>query len=331
MDSTKDSTGHNTRTVITRNRATRSTAGLALLVGYALTQGLRDVYLSSAFGSIGFFDLVFLAFTAATMVFCGLLLIVRRSDFARLKRHWRGVVAVNITTTIAWLCYFGALRLIEPSVVATVFAGVSPMAVFVLAGLGLKAADGARAAPAERLAHAGIGATLVFLAWVVLSGRSGFAGISFSHGMLGLALAATSGLAITAETVYAKQMNEAGISAVGVLAFRFVLIAFVGAGAVFGAGQSSMAAMAPSALGLVTFNIVVLMVVPLLLVGKGLAMTSPLTTGIVAAFGPTVVFVMQAAEGRIPSSYWVLAATLAYVGLTGLSLLLRTLTSLNRG
>lgn len=303
---------------------TARTLGLWFLLGYALSQGMRDVYLSGAFGSIGFFDLVFLAFSGATVFFTLCVAAANPSDFKRLRREWRPLLLVNVTTASAWLCYFGALNLIEPSVVATVFAGVSPAGVALLAMLGLKAADGAAATRPERMAHIGILVAMAFLAWVVLSGRSGTVGLSLADGLAGLLLATASGLSITAETVLAKRMNETGISPTGVLALRFVLVALIGAFAVFGLEETSMNNMAASEIGLTTLKIMVLMVAPLYLVGKGLALTSPLTTGVVAAFGPTVVFLMQAAEGRIPTSYWVLAATLGYVAITCTSLIMRT-------
>lgn len=301
-----------------------STIGLWLLIGYALSQGLRDVYLAGAFGAIGFFDLVLLAFTGATLFFSLCLMVAMPAEFAALRREWRSLLAVNITTAVAWLCFFGALNLVEPTVVSTVFAGVAPAGVALLAILGLQASAGARATMAERLLHIAIIAALAFLAWVVLSGRSGLAGIDVSDGVLGLILAAISGLTITAETVFAKRMNEAGISATGVLALRFLLIAIVGAVAVFGFGETQLIGKDIPVIGLTALKILILMVAPLYLVGKGLALTSPLTTGIVAAFGPSIVFLMQVAEGRIPTSMWVLAATLLYVGLTCTSLLLRT-------
>ena len=46
-----------------------TTLGLWMLIGYALSQGLRDVYLAGVFGPISFFDLVFLAFSGATLFF----------------------------------------------------------------------------------------------------------------------------------------------------------------------------------------------------------------------------------------------------------------------
>lgn len=307
------------------------TFGLLLLLGYTVSQGLRDVYLSSAFGEIGFFDLVFLAFTSATLFFTALLFFFKPSDFRRLIKEWRGVVAVNVTTAAAWLCYFAALKRIEPSAVSTIFAGVSPIAVFLLAILGLFAADRARASSSERMSHLGVLIVLVFLAWIILTGRSGFSAISWITGLTGVLLAAVSGVVITAETIYAKRMNEAGISAIGVLAFRFVLIAAIGAIAVLGFGNSSMSQMPFSEIGLVTFNILILMVAPLFLVGKGLELTSPMTTGVVAAFGPTVVFSIQAIEGRIPTSYWVLAATILYAvfAISGVALRANAIRSFN--
>lgn len=297
--------------------------GLFLLILFAVSQGLRDVYLSSAFGTVSFFDLVFLAFSTATIFFCLLLVLFARNDIPKLKEHWRGVLAVNLTTAVAWLCYFGALNLVEPSAVSTVFSGIAPVAVVLLTAIGLYASDKANAAPMERLLHVGIFSTLLFLGWIVLSGRSGFAEISVFTGLTGLLLAAISGVAITAETVYAKQMNEAGISAIGVLSLRFVLIALIGGVAVYGYGQTSLDDASLGTIGTISFKMLMLMVAPLYLVGKGLQLTSPLTTGIVAAFGPAIVFSLQAAEGRIPTSYWVLSVTVIYVLLTTGSVALR--------
>lgn len=300
-----------------------ATLGIWLLIGYALSQGMRDVYLAGAFGAISFFDLVFLAFTGATLFFSACLLVSKPSDFGLLMRSWRSLLMVNLTTAVAWLCYFGALNLIEPSVVATIFAGVAPAGVALFALVGLTASDRARATRTERAIHMMIILAMAFLAWVVLSGKSGANGVSWQTGLIGLLLAAVSGLSITAESVFAKQMNEAGISPIGVLALRFLLIAFIGGVAVFGLGQSNLTGVSLSTVALTSTKMLVLMVAPLYLVGKGLALTSPLTTGVVAAFGPTVVFLMQAADGRIPTSSWVLAATLMYVGLTCTGLWLR--------
>jgi len=297
--------------------------GIILLIAFALSQGLRDVYLSSAFGALGFFDLVFLAFATATIFFTILLLIWVPEDIKRLKKQWRGVVAVNVTTAGAWLCYFGALNLLEPSVVNTIFSGVAPVSVVLLASIGLYATDRAKALTLERIIHLGVLFTLLFLGWIVLSGRSGFANISVNNAAGGILMAALSGIIITAETVYAKRMNEAGVSAIGVLAFRFVFIALIGASAILINDTSQIPAMPLPALLMVSGKMLVLMVAPLLLVGQGLAMTSPLTTGIVAAFGPAIVFMLQAGEGRIPSSGWVLLATAIYVSLTLLGVLVR--------
>ena len=302
-----------------------STIGLWLLIGYALSQGLRDVYLAGAFGAIGFFDLVLLAFSGATFFFSLCLLVSAPAEFKALGREWRSLLAVNITTAVAWLCFFGALNLVEPTVVSTVFAGIAPAGVALLAVIGLQASDGAKATGAERFVHIAIIGAMAFLGWVVLSGRSGLSDVAVSDGILGLLLAAASGLTITAETVFAKRMNEAGISATGVLALRFVLIALVGAVAIFGFGETQLSGKEAGMISLTALKILVLMVAPLYLVGKGLALTSPLTTGIVAAFGPSIVFLMQVAEGRIPTSGWVLAATLLYVALTCASLLLRSI------
>ncbi len=298
--------------------------GVFLLIAFTITQGMRDVYLSSTLRAFGFFDTVFIAFAMATVFFMALLRLTRPDDFARIRAQWGLMLAVNLATAGAWLCYFGALKLVEPSVVNTVFSGVSPMAVLGLAMLGIFAADRARAMAVERLIHIGIVAALVFLGWVVLSGRSGYPDVSVISGLGGMLLAGVSGVIITAETIFAKRMNEAGVSATGVLAFRFILIALIGGVAAFGFGETSLPSIPPGEIALMAGILLAVMVAPLFLVQRGLAMTSPLTTGVVTAFAPSVIFAFQAVEGRIPHSGWVLAATLVYAALSVLAVAART-------
>lgn len=299
--------------------------GLALLLSFAISQGMRDVYLSSVFGALGFFDIVFIAFGCATLIFTTALKISAPQEFKLLKVHWRYVLAINTTTAGAWLCYFGSLNLIEPSAVNMLFSGIAPVSVMLFATLGLRTRDKITTLTSERSLHFGILGTLFILAWIVLSGRSGMGSIAFLSGIGGVALATLSGCLITAETIYAKQMNDTGISATGVLAFRFVLIACIALIAMIFFGQTSLPSMNNLAIVDVTIKLALLIALPLILVQKGLALTSPFTASVVAAFGPSIVFFFQYIDGSIPTSNWVLSVTLLYAFFSVAGLIMRTL------
>jgi hypothetical protein len=57
---------------------------------------------------------------------------------------------------------------------------------------------------------------------------------------------------------------------------------------------------------------VLLIVLPLYLNQRGLALASPMTVRIVHAAGPVLVFAIQFLEGRLPASPWSLAVIVGY-------------------
>lgn len=300
---------------------TKTHAGLALLLFFTVSQGLRDVFVANAFGAFTFFDIVFVAFLMATLFYGGWTIIRRREDVARLRQAWRIVFMVNLTTAAAWLAYFGALNLLAPSAVNTMFSGISPIAVLALQAMGLRDGERARAGTPETLCLCAIVGALGLLCWTVLS--SATADQSLWALVAGLALAAASGSIITAETIYAKQLNELDIAPVGVLGTRFVLIMGIGAGMVWIGGQTALPSMDIEAVLGVCAMLLAFMVLPFILVGQGLAWTSPYTVGVVTAFAPTMVFIVEAQAGTLPSSPLVLAATLIYAAATITALLFR--------
>jgi drug/metabolite transporter (DMT)-like permease len=228
-----------------------------------------------------------------------------------LRLAWRQVLLVNVTTAIAWLSYFGSLRFVEPSVTNTVYSGIAPLTVISFAALGFKARSEERVGAAERAAHLALTGTLGVLGWIVLSGHSGIADLSLRDGTLGLALAAASGISITAETIVAKRMNEAGVSPAAVLGVRFVFVTLVAAGCV-GLEGGSIWQTAPAELGYLAVAALLLIAAPIYLVQVGLAYTSPMTTSVVLSLGPAFVLAAQMLGGNIATSPYVFSAVALY-------------------
>ena len=59
---------------------------------------------------------------------------------------------------------------------------------------------------------------------------------------------------------------------------------------------------------------VLLIVLPLYLNQRGVALASPMTVRVVHAAGPVLVFALQLADGRFSASPWSLAVIIAYSG-----------------
>jgi drug/metabolite transporter (DMT)-like permease len=289
----------------------RKPLGVSLLLIFLASTSLRDIYLSSTFSKFGFFEVAFVAFGAATICFLAITLVSTPNQVFTLRRAWRNVIAVNATTAVAWLSYFGSLRFVEPAVTNTVYSGVAPLTIVLFGACGLKTRAEDQVELSERAAHLGLIGALVVLAWIVLSGRSGLANLSIRDGALGLILATVSGVVITAETIFAKQMNDDGVSPAAVLGVRFFLVTLISAGFVFLQGETILRE-TPGSLGYLAGAALLLIAAPIYLVQLGLAYTSPMTTNVVLSLGPVFVLATQVVAGNTTTSPYVLFAIVLY-------------------
>ena len=149
--------------------------GPLLVLVFCLSQAFRDVYLGHLFQGVDFFAIILLAFLLSTAIFAPIAFTKSRAEWAIVRKHWRDVVAMNVTTAIAWNCYFFGLTHLEPSIVNTIHSGMAPLAVAVLGVAGIKLAQPQRIGVAEWASYGGIALSIAALWWVVLSGRSGVA------------------------------------------------------------------------------------------------------------------------------------------------------------
>lgn len=286
-------------------------AGLASLLGFVVAQAVRDVYLRHLFGNLGLFDVALVAFGTVTAVFgCGLVVFGRR-QIRLLRAAWRGVIAVNVTTVLAWLSYFGALRLVEPAAVNLAFSGMAPAAVAFWGWLGMTSGADSRVSRFETTLHWALLVIVVAVAAIVSSGRSGFSTLDPAMGLAGIALAIFSGIIIAAETIISKRMNEAGVSALSIVSLRFSLVTAVAA---------LMVARAPEALSQLSawtiaeqsLIFLVVLVGPIYLGQVGLKLTNPLLSNVIGAIGPITTLALQACVGAVPLSPAMLVATALY-------------------
>jgi drug/metabolite transporter (DMT)-like permease len=297
--------------------------GLACLLFFVIGQAVRDTWLGHLFDTQGIFEVAVVGFGTAVALFVTLMLVAARSQLSLLVRHYRLVLAVNLTTAAAWLSYFGALSRVEPTAANLVLSGIAPLSVGVLARLGLRASDIAPVARSEQALHAGIGVCLILLAWVVVSEHSSLPGLAPVRGALGVCLAAASGFIITAESVLAKQMNERGISALAIVGVRFALIALI-ALVVTTRGPNTLTPLSITQIAALIGMFAAVLILPIYLAQLGLQLTSPLTSGVVLSFGPAAVLALQASRGRALPSGWMFVVVAAYASCSLLSVLLRT-------
>ena len=284
--------------------------GPVLVLVFCVSQAFRDVYFGHVFQGVDFFAVILLAFLASTILFTAIPLLRDRSAFSKLRGHGRTVLMINLTTALAWSCYFYGLNHLEPSIVNTMHSGMGPLTVVILAAFGVRLAKTDHVGWWEYLGYAGIALSLVALAWIVISGNSGLAG-SETTALLALAALLVSGASITVSLLYCKRLHDHGVNAEVVTSVRYVLLIAVAASVVWhkgGLGGIGSAGEAATLTALAT----ILMVLPLYAFQVGIALTTPLTANVLRALGPVFVFALQQIDGRLTYSTPTLIGILVY-------------------
>ena len=109
-------------------RSSEAAGFLASLVFTGLAS-VRDVYFGGLFQSTSPLGVAIVAFTLCSLIFLPIALVRSRPGVWLLLRHRRELAWVNVTTGLAWISFFYALRTIEPLLVQIFFAGVGPLSV----------------------------------------------------------------------------------------------------------------------------------------------------------------------------------------------------------
>jgi len=294
--------------MLTQNR---EVTGFFLSVVFVVLAAGRDVYFGARFQQVHPLAVALTAFTLCTLVFLPIALVRDRAGLARLRRHAGILVWINVTTAVAWLSFFHALRLAEPALVQVVFFGIGPLTVTWIDRLvpGIAAAT---RSPAERRLHAGLLGALLFVAGVLLGGWSGLGPQPLGRVLTGLALTVGGGVCISISTLLSRVVNDAGVGPATVIALRFpgaVVLAGVLAAL---APAAAIEGLTPATLAVIALASLLLIVLPNYVNQVGISLASPLTVRAVLAVGPVLVFALQLVEGRLPSSPATLAACVLY-------------------
>ena len=285
--------------------------GPAMVLLFCVSQALRDVYFANVFQDVDYFAVILLAFLPSTLAFGAITAAKAPGEFATLRGHLATVLAMILTTALAWTCYFFALTHLEPSIVNTLHSGMGPLTVIALAACGVRLAKQSVIGRQEALGYAGIALSLAGLWWVVLSGQSGLPHADHAASLIGLVLVLVSGVSITISLLLSKRLHDHGVSPEAVTAVRYLAL-IVLAGCVE-AWKGRLAGI--DHLGdLVALSLIatVLIALPTFALQIGVARTAPLTAHVLRSLGPVCVFGVQQLDGRLAYSTPTLICILGY-------------------
>lgn len=291
--------------------------GAILVLIFVVAGAARDVFFGEIFQRHRFFEVVLIGFGMATVLFLIVVCVRAPAQFRVLALNWRTALIANLGTACAWLSYFFALKMLEPAAVQTIHAGTGAVTLVALSALGLHISRPVAVRGLEKILYLGVFGVLLALAAVVLLGLSGVRARTLPEVALGLGFAFASGVFISLTSDVTKRMHEHGVSAEAVLAVRFVLMVAVAATATALGMGDGVPIDDWGTFGKIAGAALLLIVLPLYVLQLGLVRTSAVTTWVIMALGPSLVFALQAFDhvffwGRIVASPYTLACILAY-------------------
>ncbi|MDQ0458252.1 EamA family transporter [Rhizobium paknamense] len=207
---------------------------------------------------------------------------------------WGPVALLNISTALTFLCFFYALKLIEPSIVGAVEIGIGPVLAVVITLI----LSGVRPTKLRILVCVGVLAGCGVLAVAAQKG-TGLA-VEGGNAWYGLSASAAAGLGAVLITMASKSLIGRGWKFGAVLAHRFYLILPLSLILAFSSDLSTIE-WSGTLLILLVFVSLVGVLVPLYLLQMGVGRCDPYTVMVTMAALPVITFVL---EGFSPVYSW---------------------------
>ena len=218
----------------------RALLGPSLVLIFTLSQAFRDVDLGEVFQRYNYFVIILLAFSLSTAIFaCATF--PRAARLRQIARTMGAVIASNITTALAWTCFFFALTYLDPAIVNTIHSAMGPLTVVALGSAGVALAKPKPLGRVECAGYVGIAASVAALRWVVIGGYSGLPASTLKVSVMGLGLLSVSGTSITVSLLYCKRLQDHGIGADAVTAARYIVLIALAAAVVLWRGKTGIA------------------------------------------------------------------------------------------
>jgi drug/metabolite transporter (DMT)-like permease len=291
-------------------RGNREAAGFATSLLFVCLASIRDVYLGGLFQRVSPPVLAIVAFGLCSIIFLPIAAVRNPDSFRRLRGQLGQLFWINVTTGLAWIAFFHALRTTEPMLVQILFAGVGPLTVtWVDRFLG---GTGPRFGRGEAGARLALSAALVGAVAVALAGLSGVGRPPLGVAALGVALALGAGVAISISTVLCRGLNDAGVAPTALVSVRFLGAIVLAAALTLPSGDGLRDLASAGTIAGLFWPSLALIVVPVYVSQVGISLASPFTVRVVLAVAPAVVFVLQLVEGRLSSSPYSIGAAVLY-------------------
>ncbi len=270
------------------NSVSSANFGRAMIILAVLLQAIGKVTFGTWLAAFPSPFFVFISFALTAAFF----LAISRQGAG--EKAWGALLLLNASTALTFLCFFYALKLIEPAIVGAVEIGIGPI---LAVGMSLALA-GERPTPLRLVVCAGILAGCLILGVAALQG-SGFESFGW-NAWLGLGASVAAGIGAVLITMASKALLNRGWKFGAVLAHRFYLILPISLAMTLGTDTSTIEWSGALWATLLVVSVVGVLA-PLYFLQVGIGRCDPYTVMVTMAALPVLTFVI---EGLSPLYSW---------------------------
>lgn len=278
--------------------------GVLLAFVFVLLESTQFVFFGGLFQHMSSFLFGFLVFGITIIAFVGWTIFRDPQQIRYAVSSPGALIGVNVMAVLAFTSYLLSVQLVEPAITYTISAGAMPITAWALHKFGVGEGEDMRNRM-EALGSFLLFVGILYLAWVTVSGQSGFVRGGTNAAVAGVLLAIADGVFFTWVLVFSQRLDRAGVGPGAVLGLRLPLYVMVAGVCVLNEVDHKVT-LETSEITLYVAAGLMLTIPPLYTLQKAISMISTLTLSALTALGPFIIFILQLFEGRVDYS----AATL---------------------
>jgi drug/metabolite transporter (DMT)-like permease len=281
--------------MISKNKKYES--GILFVLIFVVLGAFQEVYLGHLVQKVSPILVMTVTFAMALVFFNFWVLKRQLLSVVSIKKHFKLITALNVTTALSWFGFMMAIKYLEPAIVSCICFSLSPI---LTSAFNPFFNRGNKVLAGEVVSAIGMALGVVILTYSSVAGVSGLGTQPTSDILFGIMAATISAFGIMGNTFFSKKMSVSGFGTMHTMSLRFYLLIFLGA--------ISLLVFPPNVPITIAFTLEMLIlsvstvILPLFLLQIGIERLEPITVSLLISSMPVVTFFLQFFDQRITPS-----------------------------
>jgi drug/metabolite transporter (DMT)-like permease len=198
--------------------------GTSLLLVSALITSANHVYYANRVQNVNPFVFTFISFLITALFF--FILSSKKGENSTINKVvLSDLVMLNVSSALAFMGFYYALKFIEPAIVSALEMGIGPFFAIILGRFLYRKEEATN--HWEWLIAVGTFVASLMLIWAVITGKTGVQNSSYHLILNGVIASLFCGIGAVLSTIYSKKLSNANWNSRSILAHRFYAMIFI--------------------------------------------------------------------------------------------------------